>query len=224
MKIASYPMASFSKSLELANTVSDLGGNCAHATCAAKMNKKIGGAFKDLISAAVKYGLISNKRGFLTLTEEYRNYKLSYDEKEEKKHLRSLFLKPILFQEIFEKYKNVPLPVEILEKALIKEFGVPEKHASRTTTYFINGARSTGLLDENNRFISTDIVESTKTNENNVQPEGFLSVTDPVSGGYSVQIIGPNINTKLNIIDKSDFTILDAILNKVRDKFGIKNQ
>ena len=169
-----------------------------------------------------KYGLISNKKGFLNLTDAYKSYKLSYNKEEEKKHLQTMFLKPPLFQEILEKYRNVPLPIEILEKALIKEFGVPEKHASRTTTYFINGARLVGLLTESNRFASVEGTESTPESE--AQKTSSMPIPELPTKGYSVQIVGPDIDTKLNILEQSDFTILNAILDKIKNKLGLEKR
>lgn len=219
MKISSYPLSPFSKALELAKTISDLGGNCSHTVCAAKMNKKMGGSFKDLISATVKYGLISNKKGTLTLTDEYKSYKLSYNLEEENAHLRILFLKPQLFQAIYEKYKDVPLPIDILEKALVKEFGVPEQHASRTTNYFINGARSVGLLGENNIFsVANESAESPSPKDT---PRSDLPSAPPKFQSedcYSVHIVGPSIDTKLDIVEISDLLIVDAVLAKVKSK------
>lgn len=223
MKIASYPLASFAKALELAKTVDSLGDNCAHATCATKMGKKLSGGFKDLIASAVKYGLITNKRGILSLAGEYKDYKFSYTPEEGEKHLIKLFLNPQLFQDIYAKYGSVGLPSsDVLEKALVREFGVPDKFTTRTATYFLNGAKYVGLLDEHNNFTSKVPVNTATTTEHkdvhDASPALDLSKNESESTNYSVQIVGPSIDTKLTLTEESDFLILDAILNKVRSK------
>lgn len=225
MKIAAYPLATFTKALELAKAVDDLGNNCAHATCAAKMNKKISGGFKDLISSAVKYGLITNKRGILSLTDGYNNYKLSYTSEEADTHKKKLFLTLPLFQEIFTKYKDVGLPTaDILEKALVREFGVPEKFSTRTAHYFTNGAKFTGLLNDQNKFrIPTD---GSTSQQENVKVDSMPQTKNPVisSQEYSIEVMGQNTNIKLPLKDESDFLIVDAMLSKVKKSLGLDDK
>lgn len=225
MKIASYPLGTFAKALELAKTVDSLGNDCAHATCAAKMNKKVSGGFKDLIAAAAKYGLVTNKRSILSLTDSYKNYKLSYTLEEGSGHLKKLFLNPPLFQEIYEKYSSVDLPTpDVFEKAIVREFGVPDKLATRISTYFINGAKFVGLLDEQNKFtsgVSLDEGNPTPREDAPSVPKDFHhEKINPESQGYSIHIKGPGINTELELIENSDFLILDAILKKVKNKIA----
>lgn len=220
MKIATYPLATFTKALELAKAVDDLGDNCAHTTCAMKMNKKISGGFKDIISSAVKYGLITNKKGILTLTNAYNEYKLSYTPEEANTHKEKLFLNPPLFQEVYDKYKKVRLPPsDILEKALVREFGIADKLSSRMAKYFINGAKFIGLLDEQNNFTSkafdgkTDALSQEEgRSASDLQPQKMgLSQQN-----YSIQIVGPNTDVKLPLAVEADFQVVEAMLLKVR--------
>lgn len=222
MKIASYPLSTFVKALELAKAVDSLGDNCAHATCATKLDKKLSGGFTDLISSAVKYGLVTNKKTMLTLTKSYKDHKLSYTPEEEQAHLRKLFLNPPLFQEIYTKYNSVGLPYpEVLEKALVREFGVPDKFAKRTATYFLNGAKYVGLLNEHNSFISES---STKKEPPSMEKGAYDATSDSSSKkeseskNYTVQIVGPSIDSRLTLTEESDLLILDAILTKVKNK------
>ncbi|QQG43591.1 MAG: hypothetical protein HYW45_01060 [Candidatus Daviesbacteria bacterium] len=223
MKIITYPVASFVNALDLAKTVDSLGDNCAHTTCATKMGKKMSGGFKDIIASAVKYGMIKNKGGILSLTSAFKEYKLSYTPEEGKEHLIKLFLSPQLFQEIYAKYNSVGLPSpDVLEKALVREFGVPDKFATRTSTYFLNGAKYVGLLGEHNNFTSktqptTDVTSEQKEGTDMPHTPG-LPQHESKPNDYSVQIVGPGIDTKLILTEESDFLILNAILNKVKSK------
>lgn len=217
MKVASFPLYTFDKANELSKTVSDLGGSCTQAICAAKMKKKVSGAFRDLVSAAVKFGLITNKNGNLALTEAYKAVKLAYSPEEETEQLRKLFLNPPLYLEIYNKYKDVSLPIDILEKALVKEFGVPEQHASRISNHFIKDARKIGLLGENNVFIEKTAQTETPKEKTPKEEETFNKKTYS-NNGYTIHIVGPDIDSKLNITEGSDLHILDAILKKVKSK------
>lgn len=227
-KIVNYPSAGFQKSLELSKAVDTLGDNSSADVCAQKMGKKMSGGFKDLIAAAVKYGFILNKKGKLALTDAYKEYKLSYNDDEANKHLQGFFLKPQLFQEIYDKYKNVGLPVDVLDKALVREFGVPDKHATRTSTYFISGARFIKLLNEDNTFNSTvdsdtripESDEKKPFRPNDAGAPDFVASKD----SYSIKITGPGVDTTISITEDSDFDIIDAILKKVRSKVSTKKE
>ncbi len=226
-RITSYPLASFSKALDLAKAVDSLGDNCASDVCASKMGKKMSGGFKDLVASAVKYGFIINKKGKLTLTDTYnKDYKLSYNDEEANKHLQRLFLKPQLFQEVYDKYKVVGLPVDVLDKALVREFGVPEKYATRTSTYFINGAKFVKLLNEDNTFASIAGSNLQTSSQGQEETPGAVVVDkqeQPVFADvYSIKILGPGVDTTISLTEESDFEIIDAVLKKVKNKVSIK--
>lgn len=152
MKKIDYTRASFNKALELAEAVHNLGGSCNISSAAEKMGKKLGGSFFAVVSTAVKHDLVTNRKENLVITDKYKEIKLSYNEKEKKLHLRDAFLNVPLFKEIYGKYKDVKLPIEILDKILIKEFGVSNKLGKRIRGYFVEGAKKVGLLNADNTF------------------------------------------------------------------------
>jgi hypothetical protein len=227
-KVVEYPKASLKNSLELAKVVDELGGSCNKNTCADKMNKKMSGAFVDRIAAASKFGLINIKKGNLTTTQLYKNYKLSYTDDEKKEHLRKAFLNVLLFQKILSKYKKGKLPIDILNKALTRELDVPERDASRVAGYFIDGSKMVGLLKQDNTFDLIGITEEPK-HEGDLGPEtegqadeGIKEkrIQKPLPYDYVVEIRGPNINTTIKILEKDDFTIVDAVLGRMKKKFN----
>ena len=129
-KLLEYPRRSLSDALELAETVSSLGGKCSIETCAESMKKKTGGSFSALISAAVKYGLVTSKSGGLAVTEQFNNYRLAYDEEERLKLFRQTFLSVPLFSQVLNRFRHEELPPgHILKKILIREFDVRENLA-----------------------------------------------------------------------------------------------
>ena len=172
MKKIDYARSSLRKSLDLANAVDDLGGSCNSSTCAEKMGKKKGGSFSSIISSAVKYGFIIHKKENLNVTQRYKNIKHAYDDEEKNSHLKKAFLNIPLFNNIYEKYKGIKLPIEILDKILIKEFEVEEKIAKRVGGYFIYGAKMVGLLNQDNTFNQEkDHQENKKTEEIKTEKE-----------------------------------------------------
>jgi hypothetical protein len=165
-KQVDYPRASLKNCLVLAEAVNDLGGECSAALTGDKLNKQhTSGAFKSLIGAAVKYSLINHKAGQLKVTQLFRDIKLAYDEDESNQAKRKAFLAPPLFQAIYARFSNRPLPIAHFEKLLIREFEVPDQVASRVGGYFIEGAKQCGLLSEGN-VLCSDIPSTDEVIEN----------------------------------------------------------
>jgi len=99
-RIVEYPHASFNTALEIAAAVDYLGGSCTASSCADRLNRKIGGAFKSSVNASTKHGLITSKRDILSVTELYKLYKLAYNEQEKMDTLRKAFLMPAMYRRI----------------------------------------------------------------------------------------------------------------------------
>lgn len=225
-----YPHGSLKRALILADTVEDLGGSASLEITATQMGKKVGGAFKYLVSAASKYGLIENKRGQLKTTDLYRNYKLAYSEEEQRGVLREAFLRVPVYEELYDRFKGKKLPVEIFEKMLIKEFDVDEGLASRVAGYFVDAARTTALLDDDDRLLDFN---SSETNDNEREDEersGKPPSGDSAAGSattvamessdshYTVRLRGPGMDSTIRLQEEDDLDILDAMLQKVRRK------
>ena len=225
-KLLEYPRRSLSDAFELAETVSSLGGKCSIETCAESMRKKVSGAFSALISATVKYGLVTSKSGELAVTEQFNNYRLAYDEEEKRQLFRQTFLSVPLFSQVFTRFRNGELPPgHILKKIMIREFGVNENRASAIHQYFIEGATESGLLTEDGKFVESDAaereVEQTPVHddadhqEHAPQPIATSVATD---GEFSITIAGPGLNSTLVIREPEDLLIVNAILQKVERK------
>ena len=222
-KIIEYTRASFKKSIELAKTVDELGGSCDKKTAAEKMGKTVSGGFTALIGAASKFELIKMNRGVLSLEQTYKDYKLAYNDEEKTKILQKSFFSVPLFKKVYDKYKDVKLPIDLLDKVLIREFGVEEKMASRVAGYFIDGAKMVKLLNPDNSFNS--INRKIETNE---EKEVFDEPDDERNGSqknnYIVQIHGPNIDQKIEIEETDHILLVEAAMDIIKKKLSKDEQ
>ncbi|RYE36368.1 MAG: hypothetical protein EOP42_03630 [Sphingobacteriaceae bacterium] len=238
-KNLNYPLASFQKAFALADAADALGGSCTTEDCATKMQRKISGGFMVIVSSAQKFNLISFEKGIITISDDYKLIKHSYTNSERIGFLQKAFLAPQVFSILFNRFKGKELPVEMLDKILIREFGVEEITAGRVTGYFIDGLKAYGLMngnklieDESNNHEkfdkSVDQIESTVKSEtisNTIASDKTdTSFTNQKSENnqYEVQLTGPGISTKLNLEIEEDILILEAIIKKLRKSISIK--
>jgi hypothetical protein len=228
-----YPRASLKNSLELASAVDSLGGSCSIEMAAEKSNKKVSGAFQALAGSAVRYGLLSAKKGTFEVTPLYRDFKLAYDDAESRKVLTNAFLSPSLFKRIYDRFKDRELPISHFEKLLIREFGIPDQISSRVSKYFTDGAKQCGLLGPDNKLLplafnlkSTD--ENT-LNSDDAEVENLFDDQDKLtknisensdSNAFSVRIKGPGMDSVIEINDVEDILIVKAMLKKVEKRIS----
>lgn len=231
-----YPRATLKNSLELARAVDDLGGKATIELAADRMEKKVSGAFRALVSAAAKYGLVVSKQGLLTLTPLYREQKLAYSDEEAKARLADAFFHVPLFSDVYARFNGRELPISHFEKLLVREFGVPDQMGSKVSKYFIEGAKQCGLMggdnvlvvrqrsDANEEEEDSDIEED----ERHPQPPPFASVQEKPhkkqelaiasANRYSVRIVGPGMDSTIAVNDSADLAIIEAMLKKVEKK------
>lgn len=121
------------------------------------------------------------------------------------------------------------LPLKLLDKIVIREFGVDENVASRVSGYFVDGLKEFGLIDSNNvlqgvriseKSIAEDKNEADETTlprqvEKIPQPPNAVMETD-TSGSFTVHIYGPGLNNKIKIEEEEDLLIVEATLKKVK--------
>lgn len=233
-----YPRGSFKNSLQLAQAVHELGGECAIDLAADKLDKKVSGAFRALVGASNKYGLILSKQGRITTSSLYRDYKLAYTEEEAHRYLTQAFLNPEIFQAVYNRFLGSKLPVDHFEKLLIREFDVPENVSSRVSKYFLDGAKQCGLLTPENMLTDSNHDNEDSLNFSDAPSNGDSSIdknnqqyVDPVDNEintnvgrleeFSVRIYGPGIDSSVVIKDDADLMIVDAMLAKVRNQIKV---
>lgn len=228
-----YPRASLKKALEVAEAAYDLGGTCTIDVCADKLGSSAkGGSFRALIAGAAKYGLISTGKGEVTATSLYKEIKYAYSEAEKEKYLQTALLHVPLFAEIFERFKGKKVPIEILDKILIKECDVNNQIADTVGRYFIDGARSAGLLTADMVLkkdleatevdagddVVTDSKQGQATSVNEVPTDDLVVPPNVDLNNYRVNVSGPGINTTITIMELEDLEIVEVVLKKVRKK------
>lgn len=226
-KIVDYPRASFANSLQLADAVNSLGGECSVEMAADKMGKKVSGAFTALASAAVKYGLIASKKGRLSVQPLYRSIKLAYTEDEKRRFIAKAFLSPPLFRSIVERFEGRMLPVEHFEKLLIREFDVPGDSASRIAQYFLHGAKEAGIVSasgvvssagpegEQSEADSGGGAGDGDADDSTDQLHADQTQADEPSSHFSISFRGPGLNSTVVVREQEDLLIVDAMLKKV---------
>jgi hypothetical protein len=222
-KITDYPRASLRRVLVLAAAVDRLGGEASIQSAAEAIGQKIGGAFKSLVGAAVKFQLLSNVRGRLKTTKLFEDYKLGYNEEHKTEALRIALMNMPLFREIATRLNNQPVPSH-LDKLMIREYGVPQEVASRVVQYFVEGAREVGVLNSVNGLITANPLK-VSTDTRIVPGTGSvlfgLDPTAPSADNADLEmpdepVFGPGIDTRISIKDEEDLEIVEVTLRKVR--------
>ncbi|VTR27918.1 hypothetical protein [Sphingobacterium thalpophilum] len=232
-KVKNYPDAAFEKCLELANAIESLGGECLSVTAAEKLNRTESGAYGVLVSATVKYGLITNIKSTLKITDLFKKIIHAYTEDEALVFKREAFLKPEVFKLIYERLKGKGLDANILGKMFIREYDVDSKSAQKVAGYFIKGIKSLGLLDQQNNLLNIEF-DPTENKDKDILPEEDnrveeVKVEDVKSSAitvmqhpfsneeeYIIHLKGPTIDSRLVIKDEDDFVILTSYINKIR--------
>jgi hypothetical protein len=242
-KILEYPRSSFKNALEIAETVYSLGEKCDEETCASKLGKKISGAFSKKISASVKHDLITTNKGMLETTELFKSINNAYNDEERKNFLTQAFFKIPTYERMFKRFKGKELPIDILDKLLIREYQVQESTASVIAKYLVEGLKYLNLLSADNKVIKlvqdpessdefvdekplnndtendlpipdSNISANTSSAPNQLQNNDKLNLTNKNS--FQIKITGPGINTSIEICSEDDLFILDAILTKIK--------
>jgi hypothetical protein len=235
-KAIEYPKASFKASQEMAAAVDSLGGSCSVEMCAEKMGNKVSGAFQNIVYSAQKFRLVNYKAGQISTSSLFRDIKLSYTDDEKTKLLITSFLSPPVFSRLYDRFKGIELPIAMLEKMLIKEYEVDDNVASRIKKYFVEGAKIIGLLNAQNQLIKIEHLSKVNDEDSNLNEEVINQEPIPQAAQESNQnplsisdldefvfhITGPGINSKIAIREEEDFTILEAMIKKIRKRFDFR--
>jgi hypothetical protein len=212
--------------LELAAAVDALGGSSSEEMAASRMGRKgtNSGAFSALVGAAVKYGLLENRKGTLSVTARYKDYKLAYDDGQRVQALRAAFLNVPLFRGIYERFVGKAVPTDILDKLLIREFEVPEVLASRVGEYFLEGAKLAQMLSDGGVLLQesggaagqASAAPSAAEAKESIEPVPRTPEPVPTTSHYVVRVTGPGISSSIDIFDEEDLVIVDAVLTRIR--------
>jgi hypothetical protein len=228
-KFVDYPRGSLKRALEIAKAVQELGGSCPIETCADQLGIKVTGSFRSQLSAAIKYNFVNLQKGVLILTLHYKQLSLAYNEEEKIKLLRESVFNIPVFKSLYERFANGKLPINMLDKILIREFDVTQKIAGTVANYFIDAAREANLLNGDNSFV---VLESGESNnafaDPNIQEDNKIGssvsaptlVSSPQTNNYFVSINGPGIQFQKELSSIDDFIVLNAIIQSIQKKFN----
>lgn len=162
-KIVNYPRKSFDTAFTIAEAVEKLGGKCTEQLLGDKLGKKMGGgSFVADITSAIKHGLITKEKNNLKITDLYKNIKLSYTEDEKNDNLIKSFLLPDTYSEILERFDKKELPIDVLDKMLIKEYSVADNISQLVANNLIKGAEKLGLIVNGKVSLNKDLLEQVK--------------------------------------------------------------
>jgi hypothetical protein len=187
--------------------------------------------------------LITNQKGTLQTTELYKLIKHSYTEDEMMDNKIKAFLSPPVFGKLFEKFNGKELPVSMLDKILIREFEIDADIAGRIGNYYIDGCRELGLLGPGNLLSQKSTSGSIEPIQSADEPPvvvqkgdsvsvnlsssrlyggGIQSSPTSISGNFSVQVVGPGTDMRIEISEIDDILLLEAIVKKIRKKVELK--
>jgi hypothetical protein len=210
-RIADHPRASLERTLELAAAVEELGGECSLAAAADRLGARPGGTFGALVSTAAKYGWIAIRRGRLRTEPRYRAYRLAYDEAERRATLTAALRDVPLFLRLLDRFGGRTLPEDRLARLLVREFEVPEANAGRVAAWFVEAAVAAGLLAGGQlRSSPTGDAETRRP-----APGARAAAAGEPRGGYTVRIVGPDLDSTVEISETADLELARSLLAKV---------
>lgn len=241
----SYPLRSLEDSLKVAEAINDMGGVCSPELVADKLgfSPKSGGFF-TLMGAANTFGLIDRHKKEVSVSNKFRDYKLSYTDEDARKVLASIFLEPSVFKSIYDRFEGKEVPADHLSKLLIREFDVRNGHGTKVAKIFMTGAKKCGIMNDQNVISNfhgmpaIDDDQSHQEDANNIgssqtddsvnsphvkhQEQDFL-MDAPDMSQYVVRVKGPDMDSRFVIDEEYDLVIVETILNKIKMKLSQKD-
>lgn len=232
-KTSNYPRKPFSTALSVAENVDKLGGKCSVQLLADKLDKKIGGSFNSDVNASIKHGLIEKNKTELKLTEVYTNIKLAYDDDEKQQNLQKAFLLPDTYKEILERFDGNEIPIDVLDKILIREYEVKESISQSVANNIIKGGESVGLIDDGKVNLQGIEVESEEEIDEDLENKGSQNdsetekkdtkrqqrTSDKSNGSKTSSLNLANINKDVAININIQLSVPETTNEEVYDKF-----
>jgi hypothetical protein len=214
-RVVDYPRASLARTLELADAVERLGGECTLAAAGDELDARPGGTFGAVVSTAAKYGWVSIRRGRLRTEPRHRTFRLAYDEAERRATLVDAIRAVPLFRQLLDRFDGRTLPEDHLARLLAREFDVPAKAAERVASYFVEAVIAAGLL-------AGGKLRATPAGERPVgapsRAEAAPRAARPPSGDesiYRIRLQGPDMDSTVEIAEPEDLDVVRSLLAKV---------
>jgi hypothetical protein len=202
-QVSNYPRKPFSTAIEIAENVDKLGAKCSVKLLADKLGKKISGSFNSGVSAAIKHGLIVKDKNDLRLTDLYSNIKLAYTDEERQQNLQKAFLEPDTYKEILERFDGNEIPIDVLDKILIREYQVKESISQSVANNMIKGGESVGIINNGRVSLNAiDLSEAERPEETSTPVTNDVKNTEKVSKQTPTE--QENVQQKASVAKKID--------------------
>lgn len=141
-----FPYSDLDAAVEVVKGVHNAGGTaCDYDQLAAELKMEAkGGGFRLRIGGAQTFGVITNERGRLTLTDLGR---LLTDSQQERSARVTAFLNVPLYQRVYEQFKGGPLPPQAGLERAIEAMGVGAKVKDKARQVLLRSAKQAGFFD-----------------------------------------------------------------------------
>lgn len=154
-KKLSYPVDGMSliQARELISNLHELGGKATIGLFAEKIEmSERSGTFRAKLSSLSKYNLIEYGEIDIELTGLGIQILNAYTAEEEKLFLFKSLISIPIFAEIIDRFYHTKLDFEILDRILIREYGVNNKHVQTLKKSFIKSSKFIDLLNDDGIF------------------------------------------------------------------------
>lgn len=223
-KTPTYPRKSFETAIIIAENVEKLGGKCTVETLADKLGKsREGGSFVSDVSSAVTHGLITREKNGLQITNLFNDIKLSYTEEEKRKNLIKSLLLPDTYREILERFNKMELPIDVLDKILIREYNVNANASKLVANNLIKAGTDLKIIDEKGfvnlseeiKEVASEIDIERKVETREKKDEGKTNMKDEI-----VKSINNHSNQREVVININiQLTVPETTNEEVYEKF-----
>lgn len=142
-----------SQAKELISNLHELGGKATIGLFAEKIEMSEGsGPFRAKLSSLSKYNLVTYGETYVELTDLGIQILNAYSSEEEKLFLFKSLMSIPVFAEVVDRFYYTKLDFEILDRILIREYGVNNKHVQTLKKSFIESSKFIGLLSDEGIF------------------------------------------------------------------------
>lgn len=151
----SYPVDGMSliQAKELISNLHELGGKATIGLFAEKIEmSERSGPFRSKLSSLSKYNLVKYGESDIELTGLAIQILNAYSGEEEKLFLFKSLISIPIFAEIVDRFFHTKLDFEILDRILIREYGVNNRHVQTLKKTFIESSKFIDLLNDDGIF------------------------------------------------------------------------
>lgn len=205
------PSRSLDQALRIARAIAD---NFAyHPTSPLQLASALGvqpdsGSFRQMCGAAIAYGL--TKGGSysheISLDELGLRIVRPLNEGDDLRARREALLRPRVIGEFLRKYDRAKFPREEIAKNILQDMGVPPERTASTFELIVDGAKSTGIIQQINGTPYIDLAGAGSSQQST--PETDIQATPPIeplqappiaesdgANSQSISTTPPNTNT-----------------------------